>query len=79
MVMPERLPTPLPVAPELPASTASPARVVAAPKVPPIQHYLAASIRGNWIKVGEATIHCSGEKNQTETKINDINILRGYR
>lgn len=47
--------------------------------VPPIQRYLAASIRGNWIKVGEATMHCSGEKNQIETKINDINILRGYR
>ena len=33
MVMPERLPTPLPAAPEGPVSTASPARVVAAPKV----------------------------------------------
>ena len=33
MVMPERLPTPLPAAPEGPASTASPARVVAAAKV----------------------------------------------
>ena len=33
MVMPERLPTPLPAAPEDPARTASAARVVAAPKV----------------------------------------------
>ena len=33
MVMPERLPTPLPAAPEGPASTASAARVVAAAKV----------------------------------------------
>ena len=33
MVMPERLPTPLPAAPEVPASTASAARIVAAPKV----------------------------------------------
>ena len=33
MVMPERLPTPLPAAPEGPGSTASAARVVAAAKV----------------------------------------------
>ena len=33
MVMPERLPTPLPAAPEGPATTAPAARVVAAPKV----------------------------------------------
>ena len=32
MVMPERLPTPLPAAPEGPATTASAARVVASPK-----------------------------------------------
>ena len=33
MVMPERLPTPLPAAPEFSASTTSAGRVVAAPKV----------------------------------------------
>lgn len=33
MVMPERLPAPLPVAPEVPGSTVSAARVVAVPKV----------------------------------------------